>query len=92
MHRNRPGVFCGRSAFRQLFVLVPSEDCSPRVILQEVKDDGNPTLFLSPLPWQHSALQSPATAADVQVRLLPGVNISTTEGVLGTSLQSWHQL
>lgn len=70
--------------------LCPVRTAAPRVILQEVQDGGHPTLFLS--HGQHRALQSPATAADVHVRLLPGVSISTTEGALAPSQQSWHQL
>lgn len=57
--------------------LCPVRTAAPGVILQDVRGGGHTTLFLSPpgpcplSHGQHRALQSPATAADVQVRLLP---------------------
>lgn len=65
MHRNWLGVFFGRLAFRQLLVLVPSEDSSPQGHFAGGARWGPPhpvsvpagSLF--PVPW---AAQCPAVS------------------------------
>lgn len=90
MHKNYRGLFYDRLAFMQPSVLTPGEDGSPRVILQELQGGGHTAGYLSPpgtclLPdEQHHALQPPATAADVQVRLHPWGSIAAAKGHLAS--------